>query len=116
MELSDYCSCNNLRVVIEHASTNKQLKEFTREQLADFPLDYLLYHCTSVEILNAWPNLPLEVRSDFRLRTKLPCFVHFNRPEWEDEVDGPPSSQSQCQICKLGLDVVFKKMKLLKEK
>lgn len=108
MDLSDYCSCSDLKVVSEHASTNKQLEEFTREQLANFPLNYLLYHCTSIEVLNAWHKLPLEIRSEFKLRTKLPCFVHFNRPEWEDEVDGHPPSQSRCYICKLGLKEIVK--------
>lgn len=108
MDLSDFVFCNNLRYVIEHASTVKQLEEFTREQLADFPLDYLLNHCTPMEILNAWRKLSSEVRSDFKLQTKLPCFVHYNRPEWEDHFDGLPLSQSECFLCKLGLKETMK--------
>lgn len=100
---SSCSSCMATRTLLEHSNKNKKLEEFTKEELIHFPLKYLLESYTSHEILLSWSKLPSEYREDFALQTKLPCFIHHNRPEWETHVDGPAPSQSKCYICQLGL-------------
>lgn len=97
------CShCLTMELINKHWN-GKNLYEFTEEDLRNFPLQYLIERANPIELLYAWPNLPLEYRRDFKLQTQLPCFVHHNRPEWRSHVDGPPDSQSRCHLCKLAL-------------
>lgn len=78
---------------------NKPLYKFTQDEVERFPLQYLIDRVEPLELLYTWHMLPAEYRGNFRLQIQLPCFVHYNRPEWMDHVDGPPSSQANCYMC-----------------
>ncbi|CAG9768401.1 unnamed protein product [Ceutorhynchus assimilis] len=71
---------------------SKQVKGSVSSKYKDIYVD-------STTLLNIWGKLPLECRKDFELQTRLPCFMHYNRPDWRTHVDGPPSSQNQCYFC-----------------
>lgn len=79
------------------------LYKYSEEELKCFSLDYLIQNAGATELLYAWHKLPDEYRGDFHLQTHLPCFVHYNRPDWETHVDGPPTSQANCYLCKATL-------------
>jgi hypothetical protein len=91
-------------LLYEHKYNHKQLHKFSEDELKEFPLEYLIEESEPIELLYAWHKLPWEYRSDFRLQTQLPCFVHYNRPEWTTHIDGPPTSQSRCHLCKFVLN------------
>lgn len=98
------CSlCLTNELIMEHMY-GKNLYDFTEEELQHFPLQYLIEKVGPLELLYAWIKLPSEYRGNFNLQIKLPCFVHYNRPEWRSHIDGPPDSQSRCHVCKWGLE------------
>lgn len=75
------------------------LEKCTVEELRDLPLIFYQTRVDSTTLLNIWGKLPFHYRKDFLLRTSLPCFVHYNRPDSRIHVDGPPSPQGQCRHC-----------------
>lgn len=87
----------------QHANQNKKLYMFTKEELKQFPLDYLIKRANPLELLYAWSKIPQDYRADFDLQVRLPCFVHYNRPEWLNHTDGPPDCQAHCYLCKVAL-------------
>lgn len=87
----------------DHWQHIKRLNQFTEEELEKFPLDYLIEQAKPMELLYAWHKLPTDYRNNFYLQAQLPCFVHFNRPDWGDHLEGPPPSQSRCYLCKFAL-------------
>lgn len=96
------CCCMKMELVEEHRN-GKSLYNFTEEELEYFPLKYLLDKAKPLELLYAWHKLSREYTQDFNLQTRLPCFIHYNRPEWVSHIDGPPSSQNDCRSCNLSL-------------
>lgn len=93
------CKC----LIADHTYMDKKLYMFTDEELKLIPLEYLIERADPIELLYAWHKLPPKYRGDFTLQIQLPCFVHYNRPEWKTHADGPPSSQAKCYLCKLAL-------------
>lgn len=94
--------CRTMDLINEHQS-GKNLYDFTKEELQNFPLQYLIEKVGPIELLRTWSLLGKHTQH-FELSIQLPCFVHYNRPEWRSHVDGPPSSQARCHVCKWGLD------------
>lgn len=92
-------TCPAVNVLLSHMNGEKLLSDFTAEELKMLPLDYLLKNITAGELLNSWYKLPMEYKSNYFLQVKLPCFVHYNRPEWRTHLDGPPDSQEKCYLC-----------------
>ena len=79
------------------------LTKFTEQELQYIPVECLIEYADPYGLLRVWHKLPQEYRSNFNLQIKLPCFVHYNRPDWTTHWDGPPSSQEACHFCKKGL-------------
>lgn len=94
-------NCVKMKLISDHKDYRKTLNEFSQEELEYFTLDYLIKNAKPVELLNCWHKLPTKYVQNFKLSTKLPCFIHYNRPEWSTHVDGPPTSQDRCHLCKL---------------
>lgn len=90
-------------LIAQHKYDDKKLYMFTEEQLKQFPLKYLIEEVKPLELLYAWSKLPIDYRDEFELQIQLPCFIHYNRPDWLDHWDGPPTSQAKCHLCKLAL-------------
>ncbi|CAG9764632.1 unnamed protein product [Ceutorhynchus assimilis] len=80
-------------------SGEKNIEDCSADELKDLPIGFFLQYVDSTTLLNIWGKLPLECRKDFGLQTRLPCFMHYNRPDWRTQVDGPPSSQNTCYFC-----------------
>lgn len=78
---------------------NKNIKQLKSEELKCLPLEYFLKEVGCMDLLNIWSKLPYEYISNYELQIRLPCFVHYNRPEVRVHIDGPPSSQKKCQYC-----------------
>lgn len=88
-------------ILKKHLSGEKRLKDFSEKELGKFPLDYILNHVNSIELLSVWGKLPSEYTQNRQLQIKLPCFIHYNNFSDVDEVDSPPLSQERCHLCKL---------------
>ena len=95
--------CPSVGVMLAHLSGEKSFMDFTSEELVLIPYDYLLKTVKPMELLNIWSKLPISYKSDFLLQIKLPCFIHYNRPDWSIQFDGPPTSQEKCRFCKITL-------------
>lgn len=93
---------DQLKLLQEHANFEKQLREFTKEELEKFPLEYLIEKCYPLELLYAWHNLPFEYQHNPFLQVCLPCFIHYNSSYNGniDHIDSPPPSQKKCHSCK----------------
>lgn len=88
-------------ILKKHFSGEKRLNDFSETELGKFPLDYILNHVSSMELLHAWGKLPTEHTQNRQLQIKLPCFIHYNNFSNTDEVDSPPLSQERCHLCKI---------------
>lgn len=89
-----------MEAILDYIHGNKLLITFTKEELKKFPIKYLIQHVRPWELLEVWHKLPEEYKSNFYLQIRLPCFVHYNRPDCETHVDGPVGSQEDCVLCK----------------
>lgn len=85
--------------LLKFLSGEKSIKECNAEELKEIPIDFFVKYVDSFTLLHIWSRLPLEYRRDFELQINLPCFIHYNRPDWRTHVDGPPSSQKKCCFC-----------------
>lgn len=92
-----------MELVSAQVNRKKVLYDFTEDELQEFPLKCLVKKVSSTELLVAWHKLPVEYTSKFELQTRLPCFMHYNRPEWFNHLDGPPTPQSDCNFCKFAV-------------
>lgn len=68
----------------------KSLENCTADDFKNFPIEFFRYHINSLTLLNIWAKLPNHYKEDFNLQTKLPCFIHYNRSNWQTHFDGPP--------------------------
>ena len=91
--------CASVNLLIELINSKKQLLELSKEDLKMIPVDYLIQHADTLELLEVWSKLPITYKTHFYLQVKLPCFGHYNRPEWTTEFDGLPRSQNACFLC-----------------
>ncbi|CAG9760371.1 unnamed protein product [Ceutorhynchus assimilis] len=85
--------------LLKFLSGEKNIRECSAEELKELPIDFFLKYVDSSTLLHIWGLLPVEHRQEFELQIKLPCFIHYNRPDWRTHVDGPPSSQKTCTFC-----------------
>lgn len=97
----DCCVCEC--ITLFHHNSIKKLTEFTKEELQSFPLEYFIKHARPWELLQIWTKLPVNYRCDFKLQIRLPCYVHYNRPDWRTHWDGPVNSQEDCELCNQAL-------------
>ena len=91
-------ACPSANAMISHMKGEKMLSEFTNEEIAMIPIDYLINYVDSSELLDAWGRLPSSYKSCFPLQIRLPCFLHYNRVG--NHFDGGPMSQEKCLFCK----------------
>lgn len=92
-------TCPSTNVMLAHLNGEKDLSEFTREEIKMLPLEYLIKYAKPYDLLNIWTKLPLSYQGDFYLQISLPCFVHYNRPEWRTHFEGSAPSQRNCILC-----------------
>lgn len=97
--MSNNCLC--IDTMLEHMYGNKKLCSFTVEQLSLFPLEYLLKNIGPLELLEAWPKLPPNYKSNHFLQCNLPCFIHLKTKN--RNIDSTIPSQSSCITC-TGID------------
>lgn len=86
-----------LEKIICHYDYEKQLFQFSAEELQCFPLSYLTKYARAVELSLAWEKLPLAYRENEDLKRCLPCWTHHSRGKVQ--VDGPPPPIKRCYIC-----------------
>ena len=86
--------------ILELMTGTINIEDCSADVLKSIPIQYFLKYVKSMELLNIWGKLPTEYKNSFVLRTKLPCFSHFNRPEWQTHVEGSPMSQQNCPLCR----------------
>uniref|UniRef100_A0A6P7GLB3 Uncharacterized protein LOC114340203 n=1 Tax=Diabrotica virgifera virgifera TaxID=50390 RepID=A0A6P7GLB3_DIAVI len=92
------------KVFIMGQHPQKPLYKFTSEELENFTLQYFRKYVHPWELLQSWSKLPKKAVQDFEVQTLLPCYVHFNRPEWRTELEGSAPAQSSCHLCKSALE------------
>ena len=51
------------------------------DDLKSLPLDFFLNYVDCMSLLDIWGRLPVDYRRNFELQVRLPCFVHYNRPD-----------------------------------
>ena len=90
-------ACPSANVMLSHMKGEKSLCEFSKDEIATIPLDYLINYADSLELLDVWGMLPSAYKSCFLLQIRLPCFVHYKRSgtQW----DGPAPPQYKCIFC-----------------
>ena len=47
-----------------------------------------------------WKELPAALQQDEDLKSKLPCFEHYNNEYSRIHIDGPAPAKSRCRVCK----------------
>uniref|UniRef100_A0A6P7HAV2 Uncharacterized protein LOC114348431 n=1 Tax=Diabrotica virgifera virgifera TaxID=50390 RepID=A0A6P7HAV2_DIAVI len=95
-----------MELLMDHMFHKKRFEEFSKEELQLIPLDYIIRTVEPIELLYIWHKLPGEYRGEWNLQILLPCFVHYNRPDWRTHWDGPANSQASCHLCKLALEQI----------
>ncbi|KAL1502162.1 hypothetical protein ABEB36_007348 [Hypothenemus hampei] len=72
-----------------------------KENLVGQPIDLqLLLKLPAYRLHMKWDTLPENLKTSPELQSHLPCFEHYNRPDREVHIDGPPPSKSKCRACK----------------
>ncbi|KAH0998805.1 hypothetical protein HUJ04_005974 [Dendroctonus ponderosae] len=87
--------CPSVALMLTHLNGEKSLRDFASGELNMLPLDYLIKNTNSFDLLDAWGKLPMNYKGCYELQIKLPCFVHYYRPNWRTHIDGPASSQEK---------------------
>ncbi len=90
---------NKMCEVMDHLFQRRCFKEFSPCELKRIPLEYLIDRVKPVELLEIWCNLPREYQNNLELQIRLPCFIHYNRPDSTTHFDGPVPSQKLCYLC-----------------
>lgn len=62
------------------------------------PKSHILNRFSPTELERVWDHLRPEIRRDPRVQEKLPCHQHYNN--FDDHIDGPPTSILNCGACK----------------
>ncbi|KAF5283585.1 hypothetical protein FQA39_LY17287 [Lamprigera yunnana] len=76
-----------------------ELRLMSEFDLQWLPPSYLKRDTKSIEIMEAWEKLPLDIRNNEETKTYLLCTRHWNLPSWECHLDGPPSQKRKCVQC-----------------
>ena len=84
-------------------NNSMSIDEYSTEELKCLPIDFFLHYVDCMSLLDIWGRFPVDNRRNFELQVRLPCFVHHNRPDWRTHVDGPPTSQNRCHLCREAL-------------
>jgi hypothetical protein len=95
--------CPTIDVLLSHLNGEKEFTDLTINELQMIPLEYLIKYVKPLELLNIWYKLPISYKNNFLLQIKLPCFLHYNRPNLNCHFDGPPPSQEKCVLCSRAL-------------
>lgn len=82
-----------------YINNQKTLYDFDAKELEMFPIDVLLQRVRPWELLDNWYKIPKKYKGNFELQIRLPCFVHYNRPDACTHVDGPAPAQQNCHGC-----------------
>lgn len=90
-------------LLLKYLSESKNLSEYSSDELKSIPLEFYQKYVDCLTLLSIWGKLPGEYRQNFDLQIKLPCFIHYNRPDWRTHVDGFPSPQGRCRFCLIGI-------------
>ena len=90
---------NAVNLVLSNYDGIKLLQDFTQEELKLFPLSYMLKYARPSELQCAWHKLPKHITKDKKIRMKLPCTIHFNRPDQETHFEGETPSRQYCDKC-----------------
>ena len=91
-------ACPSANVMLSHMKGEKLLCEFSKNEIATLPLEYLINYAPPLELLDVWGMLPTAYKSCFSLQVCLPCFRHYNiNPSVQ--FDGPAQSQKKCIFC-----------------
>lgn len=71
----------------EHLDECKNLEKWELKQLKAFELGEI------------WEYLDDKVKGDSEMLARLPCYEHYNRPEDQTHIDGPPPPKYKCWLC-----------------
>ena len=86
----------------EHIINEKKFIEFSHDEFLKIPVEYIIKKVKPCELLEIWTKLPYDYRANEDLQERLPCFIHYNRKDMVDHVDGPVPSQYNCHSCNMG--------------
>ena len=88
--------CNRHKV-IDALATN--LRDIRPDQIRYLPKKQLL-KLDPWQIEDMWDELPERYRRDRVVQLRRPCREHYNLPEHESHIDGPPPAKMNCGICR----------------
>lgn len=76
------------------------IQAYNSGQLTEDVLLTLLKSIKGVQLMSIWDQLPLKFREMEEFKKKLPCLEHYNLPNDELHIDGPPPPKYNCYRCK----------------
>lgn len=88
-----------MEAILAYIDGKRTLQSLKEDELSILPVDYLIRHVRPGELLDVWHKLPNEYKCNFNLQIRLPCYVHYNRPDAQTHFDGPADAQADCHAC-----------------
>lgn len=75
------------------------LRNYNNDRISLKDLFQFLKPYEGIQLWRIWKKLPTEVRRSEDMKTKLPCYQHFNLPTQVLHIDGSPPPINKCNIC-----------------
>lgn len=92
-EALKYLSFHRLRI---DPDSNYNLNDIDPDLIKYMPLDVIKIQ-PAEDIKKIWSFLTTKKKEE--LEQYLPCYKHYNTPEMEEHIDGPPPSKIHCYEC-----------------